>query len=105
MRNLQLGLRFKGRDLDEGESYQSLQHLMKMPIAVWSRGIGLVDLLEGKVHQYYCETGIQSPEWQLDWAEPDETRYGTKFVFALKSRQRNGTYEYELLQFNLKLAP
>jgi len=53
--------------------------------------------LEGKSHQYFCETGDNSLEWTLEWAEPDESRHGSKYVFALKSRTVNERKEYELL--------
>jgi len=41
----------------------------------------------------------------MQWAEPDESRNGKKYVFALKTRTNpDGKLEHELLQFFVKLS-
>jgi len=76
-----------------------------MPMTVQPNGVALIDLLEGKHHTYFCETGDNNPDWKLQWAEPDESRNGKKYVFALKTRTlKDGRLEHELMQFNVKLT-
>lgn len=95
-RSTKLGNRFKS-NMMEGDQYIGFGHFVKHPITIQPNGVALVDLLEGKSHQYFCETGDNSLEWTLEWAEPDESRHGSKYVFALKSRTVNDRKEYELL--------
>jgi len=51
---------------------------------IQTNGMIMVDIIEQRPHNYFCETGNNNPHWKLIWAEPDESRHGQKYVFALK---------------------
>jgi len=96
-RGAKLGNRFKS-NMKQGDQYIGFGHFVKMPMTVQPNGVALIDLLEGKHHTYFCETGDNNPDWKLQWAEPDESRNGKKFVFALKTRTlKDGRLEHELM--------
>jgi hypothetical protein len=82
---VKIGNRFRA-NINEGDKFIGFGHFIKNPITVQPNGLAIQDLLEGKSHNFFCESGENIPDWKVEWAEPDESRNGKKYVYVLKSR-------------------